>query len=124
MAAAALLKVQPAVVVLDLDGTTLTKMFSGGVWTTNLVISMVTGGASAIVYSVGSSAFETAKLAAVLWLATVVMDLKDASWDVNSLKDSKVQTGVAAVATVRSALVNARSCASEWSSRVSCAEKG
>merc|ERR1712167_349095 len=78
----------------DVDSTTLTKTLSGGVWNTNLVISLVTGVAS----SVAASPFDTAKLTAVLWLASVLIDLKDASYDIGSLKDSKLQTGVAAVA--------------------------
>ena len=82
----------------DVDSTTLTKTLSGGVWNTNLVISLVTGVASSVVYSVAASPFDTAKLTAVLWLASVLIDLKDASYDIGSLKDSKLQTGVAAVA--------------------------
>ena len=84
----------------DVDSTTLTKTLSGGVWNTNLVISLVTGVASSVVYSVAASPFDTAKLTAVLWLASVLIDLKDASYDIGSLKDSKLQTGVAAVAAV------------------------
>ena len=82
----------------DVDSTTLTKTLSGGVWNTNLVISLVTGVASSVVYSVAASPFDTAKLTAVLWLASVLIDLKDASYDIGSLKDSKLQPGVAAVA--------------------------
>ena len=66
-------------------------------WNTNLVISLVTDVASSVVYSVAASPFD-AKLTAVLWLASVLIDLKDASYDIGSLKDSKLQTGVAAVA--------------------------
>ena len=33
----------------DVDSTTLTKTLSGGVWNTNLVISLVTGVASSVV---------------------------------------------------------------------------
>merc|ERR1712072_1380104 len=80
-------------------GTTLTKTFKGDVWNTNLIISMVTGTASSVIYSVGGSAFDAGKLAAVLWLASVVMKLKDASFDVSTLKDSPVETGVAAIST-------------------------
>ena len=39
------------------------------------------------------------RLSAVLWLASVLMDLKGKSFDVASLADDKVQTGVAALAT-------------------------
>ena len=82
----------------DIGETDLGKFFSGSVWNTNLVISMVTGGASAVVYNVGSAAFDAAKLTAVLWIATAVMGLQASGWDVGTLKDNKMQTGVAAVA--------------------------
>ena len=81
-----------------MDATTLTKTFSGGVWNANLVISLITGVANTVVYSVGASAFDATKLTAVLWLATVLLDLKNADFDLSSLKDNKVQTGVAALA--------------------------
>ena len=81
-----------------IEGTTLTKTFSGGVWNDNLIISMIAGVTSTVVYSVGASSFDAAQLTAVLWLASVLIDLKDASYDIGSLKDSKLQTGVAAVA--------------------------
>ena len=45
----------------DIEDTTLSKMFKGGVWNTNLLISLVTGGASAVIYSVGASSFDAAK---------------------------------------------------------------
>ena len=75
----------------DVDSTTLTKTLSGGVWNTNLVISLVTGVASSVVYSVAASPFDTAKLTAVLWLASVLIDLKDASYDIGSLKDRRAR---------------------------------
>ena len=52
----------------DLDGTTLTKTFKGGVWNSNLIISMITGVTSTVIYSVGGSAFDGAQLTAALWL--------------------------------------------------------
>jgi hypothetical protein len=79
----------------DIGDTALTKMFKGGVFDTNLIISMVTGVASTVIYQVGSSGFDAGKLGAVLWLATVLLDLKDKNFDIMSLKDSPVQTGVA-----------------------------
>lgn len=82
----------------DVEGTTLSKALSGGVWNTNLLISLVTGVTSTVVYSVGASSFDTAKLTAVLWLATVVLDLKDANFDLATLKDQKIQTGLAVAA--------------------------
>ena len=78
-----------------IEGTTLTKTFSGGVWNDNLIISMIAGVTSTVVYSVGASSFDAAQLTAVLWLASVLIDLKDAGFDFNSLMDSKVRTGVA-----------------------------
>ena len=82
----------------DIEGTTLTKALSGGVWDTNLMISLVTGVTSTVVYSVGGSSFETAKLTAVLWLATVLLDLKASNFDLATLKDAKLQTGLAVAA--------------------------
>merc|ERR1719305_358631 len=68
-----------------LGETTVTKLFKGDVWTTNLIIAMTTGVTSTVVYSMGSSGFETAKLGAALWALSVLMKLKDANFDVNSL---------------------------------------
>ena len=82
----------------NIDETTLTKTFKGGAWNTNLIISVVTGVTSTVVYSVGASAFETAQLTAVLWLASVLLDLKNADFKLNSLMDDKVQTAIAACA--------------------------
>jgi hypothetical protein len=79
--------------------TTLTKMFKGDVWSTNLIISMVTGVSSAVIYSVGASPFDVAKLGAVLWLSSVLMKLKDANFDLMTLKDDPVETVVAALST-------------------------
>jgi len=83
-----------------LGETSITKLFKGEVWTTNLVIAMVTGVASTVVYSVSGSAFEAAKLASVLWCASVLSKLKDANFDISTLKDDPVETGVAVLATV------------------------
>merc|ERR1711981_517563 len=61
-----------------LGETTLTKLFKGDVWTTNLVINLVTGVAGTVVYSVeAASAFEVAKLTSVLWIASALIKLKD-----------------------------------------------
>ena len=84
----------------NIEETTLTKTFSGGAWNTNLIISVVTGVTSTVVYSVGASAFDSAQLTAVLWLASVLLDLKGADFKLNSLMDDKVQTAVAACAAV------------------------
>ena len=83
----------------DLGETTLTKAFKGDVWTTNLIISLVTGTASTVVYGVSGSGFEAAKLVSALWLASVVMKLKDKSFDVATLADDKVETVVALLST-------------------------
>merc|ERR1712167_65257 len=55
--------------------TTITKFFKGDTWNTNLIIAMTTGVGSTVLYSVGASPFEAAKLTAVLWLASVVIKL-------------------------------------------------
>jgi len=83
----------------DLSETTITKMFKGDVWNTNLIIALTTGVGSTVLYSVGAAPFEAAKLTAVLWLASVGMKLKDANFDLSSLKDNKVEGAVAALAT-------------------------
>merc|ERR1719305_894204 len=80
--------------------TTVTKTFKGDVWNTNLVIALVTGVASSVVYSVGASAFDGAKLTSALWLLSVLMKLKDASFDVSTLANDPVETLVAALTTV------------------------
>merc|ERR1719506_1852686 len=72
----------------DIDGTKLTSLFKGDMWNTNLVISLVTGGASTVLYSVGGAAFDANKLTAVLWLASVLFKLKDNGFDVTTLKDA------------------------------------
>jgi hypothetical protein len=56
------------------------------VWNTNLIISMATGVASTVVYSVSGSSFDAAKLTATLWLASVVIQLKDANWDFGTVR--------------------------------------
>merc|ERR1719174_2336380 len=61
-----------------LGETTLTKTFKGDVWTTNLIIAMVTGVANTVLYSVGESGFDAAKVGALLWLGGLIMKLKDA----------------------------------------------
>ena len=61
---------------------------------------MVSGVASTVVYSVGGSSFDTAKLAAVLWSAGVVSKLKDSGFDVTTLKDDPIETGVAVLSAV------------------------
>merc|ERR1711981_1083860 len=83
-----------------LGETAVTKLFKGDVWTTNLIIAMVTGVASTVIYSVGGSSFEAAQLAAVLWGASVLSKLKDASFDVTTLKDDPIETGVAILSAV------------------------
>jgi len=83
-----------------LGETAVTKLFKGDVWTTNLIIAMVTGVASTVIYSVGGSAFDTAQLGAVLWLAGVASKLKDSGFDVSTLKDDPIETGVAVLSAV------------------------
>ena len=45
------------------------------------------------------SGFEAAKLASTLWLASVLIKLKDKSFDVATLADDKVETVVALLST-------------------------
>jgi len=80
--------------------TTLTKTFKGDVWSTNLVISIVTGVTTTVVYTMGASGFEAAKVGAVLWLLSVLMKLKDAGFDVSSLGNDPIETAVAALSMV------------------------
>ncbi|EOD26124.1 hypothetical protein EMIHUDRAFT_457412 [Emiliania huxleyi CCMP1516] len=82
----------------DVGETQLTKLFSGDVWNTNLIISIVTGVTSTVVYSVGGSAFDAAKLTAVLWAVGLLSKLKNNNFDVGTLKDNPVETVVAAAA--------------------------
>lgn len=80
--------------------TSLTKTFKGEVWTANLIISMCTGIASTVLYSVGASPFETAKLTAVLWLIGLAVKLNDSKFDVSTLKDNLVEAVITVVATI------------------------
>jgi len=82
------------------EETALTKMFKGDVWTTNLIISIVTGVTSTVVYSVGASTFDTAKLTAVLWLAGVLSQFKDGGFDVSTLTEGPVEKVITILATV------------------------
>ena len=84
----------------DLGETALTKTFKGDVFNTNLIIAMVTGAASSVVYSVGASPFDTAKLTAVLWLASVLVKLKDANFDMSTLKDGPIEKSVTVLSTL------------------------
>ena len=82
----------------DIGDTTIGSAMSGGAFDTNLIISLATGAAGTVVYSVSGSAFDAAKLTATLWLASVVIKLKDSNWDFGSLKDEPVEKLVAATA--------------------------
>ena len=79
-----------------LGETTLTKLFKGDVWTTNLIIAMVTGVTSNVLYSVGASGFDSSKLSALLWLASLAIKLKD-SPDVATITGTPVESAVAIV---------------------------
>ena len=80
--------------------TALTKTFKGDLFTTNLIISMVTGVASTVLYSVGSSSFDTGQLTAVLWLVSVLVKFKDSNFDVGSLTEGPIEKAVATAATI------------------------
>ena len=81
-----------------LGETALTKKFKGDWQNTNLIIALVTGGASTVVASVNAATFNAAKLGAVLWLVSVLSKAKDAG-DASSLMDNKEETLIAAAAT-------------------------
>ena len=51
------------------------------VWSTNLVIAMVTGVATNVLYTVGGSDFDAGKLSSVLWLVSVISKLVDSKGD-------------------------------------------
>ena len=81
-----------------LGETALTKKFKGDWQNTNLIIALVTGGASTVVASVNAASFNAAKLGAVLWLVSVLSKAQDAG-DASSLMDNKEETLIAAAAT-------------------------
>ena len=82
-----------------LGETELTKLFKGDVWTTNLIIAIVTGVATNVLYSVGASDFDAGKLTSALWLAGLIVKLKD-SPDVATLTSNPVEAAVAIVTTL------------------------
>jgi len=79
--------------------TTLTKMFSGEVWTTNVIIAIVTGVVTNVLYSVGASGFDTGKLGSALWMIGLLSKLKD-SPDVATITGNPVESVIAIVATL------------------------
>jgi len=83
-----------------LGETTLTKTFKGDVWTTNVIIAMVTGVATSVIYSVGASDFDAGKLGSALWLVSVLMKLKESGFDVSSLMNDPVETIIALLSTL------------------------
>ena len=76
--------------------TSLGDFFSGDVWTTNVVVAMVTGLASTVLYTMGESGFDTTQLTAALWLGSLALKPKDNA-SVDTLKDNKEETIIAAV---------------------------
>jgi len=96
------LKVAAAITAADaisqkyagLGETTLGNFFKGDVWTTNVIIAMVTGVATSVIYAVGASDFDAGKLSSVLWLAGLALKLKDAP-DVNTITSNAVETVIA-----------------------------
>ena len=84
----------------DIGETTLTKFFKGDVWNTNLIISIVTGVTSNVLYSVGASDFDAGQLTAALWLVGVLVKFQGSGFDVGSLTEDPVETGIAVVATL------------------------
>jgi len=84
----------------DLGETTITKATKGEVFTTNVIIAIVTGVATNVLYSVGASDFDAGKLASALWVASVLIKFKDAGFDVASLTGNAVETAIAIVTTL------------------------
>jgi len=80
--------------------TTITKAAKGDFFSTNLVIAMVTGVATNVLYSVGSSDFDAGKLTSALWLISVLVKFKDAGFDVGSLMNDPMEMAVAVVSTL------------------------
>ena len=70
------------------------------VWSTNLIIAMVTGVATNVLYSMGASDFDGAKLQSALWLVSVVVKLMDSSGDVAAMMQSPVEPVIALLVTV------------------------
>merc|ERR1712195_382352 len=69
-----------------IEETALTKAFKGDVWSTNLIIAMVTGVATNVLYSMGASDFDGVKL-------------KDSSGDFAALMQAPVEPVVALLVT-------------------------
>ena len=88
----------------DLEATTITKFFSGDVWTSNLIIALVTGVASTVVYNVGASGFEAGKLTSALWAATVLLNLQSSNFDVAGLFADREKLTEFVIAVVTSVL--------------------
>merc|ERR1712166_1345368 len=82
-----------------IEETALTKAFKGDVWSTNPIIAMVTGVATNVLYSMGASDFDGAKLQSALWLVSVVVKLMDSSGDFASLMQAPVEPVVALLVT-------------------------
>jgi len=77
-----------------LEETTLTKTFKGEVWTNNVIIAMVTGVATSVIYAVGASDFDAGKLTSALWLAGLLIKLKD-SPDIATITSNPVEAVIA-----------------------------
>ena len=60
----------------------------------------VTGVATNVLYSVGSSDFDAGKLTSALWLISVLVKFKDAGFDVGSLMNDPMEMAVAVVSTL------------------------
>ena len=79
--------------------TSITGAAKGDTFTTNVVIAVVTGVISNVLYSVGDSGFDAGKVSAALWLASVALKLKD-NLDVSTLTDNLLETAIALVSAV------------------------
>ena len=62
--------------------------------------SLVTGGASTVLYTVGGAPFDAMKLASVLWILTVASKFKDSDYNEDELKKEPVEKFITVATTV------------------------
>jgi hypothetical protein len=79
-----------------LGDTTLTKAFSGDLFTTNAVIALVSGGLTVFTHAISSN-FDTTKLIAGLWLVNLAKTLMDAGVNGDTVMANKEAVIIAVV---------------------------
>jgi hypothetical protein len=79
-----------------LGDTTLTKAFSGELFTTNAVIALVSGGLSVVTHAV-SPGFDTTKLVAGLWIVNMAKTLMDKGANADTVMANKEAMAIAVV---------------------------